>query len=261
MSRKARNRLDHRERIVERRDKIRIHDRSKERATVEEVFDQTTRLVVFDLLNRGVLYEVNGAVSSGKEAKVYWATNKEGKDLAVKIYLTSSAEFKKGMIKYIEGDPRFKSIKRDTRSLMSLWAQKEFRNLREASEAKVRVPKPIAVKSNVVVMEFIGKAGVTAISLKDQPPKEANRVYKLLVTYLVRLYRKAKLVHGDLSEYNIMMWKGRPLIFDMSQSVSIEHPMAKFMLNRDLINLNRYFSRLNVNVTPIEELYKLVVGK
>jgi len=246
---------------VERRDKMLIHDKANERATVEEVFDQTTRMVVFDLLNSGILYEVNGAVSSGKEAKVYWATNREGKDLAVKIYLTSSAEFKKGMFKYIEGDPRFKNIKRDTRSLMALWAQKEFRNLREASEAKVPVPAPIAVKSNVVVMEFIGEKGVSAPSLKEQCPENPERVYKLLVTYLKRLYQKAKIVHGDLSEYNIMMWKGKPLIFDLSQAVSVEHPMADFMLNRDLTNLNRFFSRLNVNVIPIEDLHKMVVGK
>ena len=100
------------------------HDKSKERATVEEVFDQTTRMVVFDMLNSGIFYELNGAVSSGKEAKVYWGTTKEGVDLAVKIYLTSSAEFKKGMHKYIEGDPRFKDVKHDTRSLMAVWAQK-----------------------------------------------------------------------------------------------------------------------------------------
>jgi RIO kinase 1 len=261
MSHKARERLDRRERHVERRDKIHIHNKSDERATVEEVFDQTTRLVVFDLLNSGVIYEVNGAVSSGKEAKVYWATNKEGKDLAVKIYLTSSAEFKKGMIKYIEGDPRFKNIKRDTRSLMALWAQKEFRNLREATEAKVPVPKPVAVKSNVVVMDFIGKAGAPAPSLKENAPDNPERIYKLIVNYIKRLYKKAKIVHGDLSEYNIMMWKGKPIIFDLSQSVSIEHPMADFMLNRDLANLNRYFSRLNVKITPKEELHKLVVGK
>jgi RIO kinase 1 len=259
MSHKARERLTHREKTVERRDRMLIHDRANERATVEEVFDQTTRMVVVDLLNSGLLYEVNGAVSSGKEAKVYWATNKEGKDLAVKIYLTSSAEFKKGMLKYIEGDPRFKNVKRDTRSLMAIWAQKEFRNLREASEAKVPVPKPIAVKSNVVVMEFIGKEGVSAPSLKEYPPENPERVYKLLITYIKRLYRKAKIVHGDLSEYNIMMWKGRPLIFDLSQSVSVEHPMADFMLRRDLTN--RFFSRLNVNVVPLEDLHKMVVGK
>jgi RIO kinase 1 len=260
MSRKAQERLAHNERRVERRDRMLIHDMTKERATVEEVFDQTTRMVVFDLLKSGVLYEVNGVVSSGKEARVYWGKNKEGTDLAVKIYLTSSAEFKKGMLKYIEGDPRFKAVKRDTRALIAVWAQKEFRNLKEASEANVRVPKPIAVKSNVVVMEFIGKDGVSAPSLKEQPPTDPERIYRILVTYLKRLYQKAKLVHGDLSEYNIMLWKGRPVIFDVSQSVSIVHPMADFMLRRDLTNLNRFFSRLNVKVYPVEELYKMVVG-
>jgi RIO kinase 1 len=75
------------------------------------------------------------------------------------------------------------------------------------------------------------------------------------------LYQKAKLVHGDLSEYNIMMWKGRPMVFDMSQSVSIEAPMAEFMLKRDLTNLNRFFSRLDVEVINVEELYRIVVGK
>ncbi|MGA2387211.1 MAG: serine protein kinase RIO [Candidatus Bathyarchaeia archaeon] len=260
MSKKAQERLAHNERRVERRDKMLIHDMTKERATVEEVFDQTTRMVVFDLLNSGVLYEVNGVVSSGKEARVYWATDREGKDLAVKIYLTSSAEFKKGMHKYIEGDPRFKDVKHDTRSLIAVWAQKEFRNLKEATDAKVRVPKPIAVKSNVVVMEFIGKEGVSAPSLKEQPPADPEKVYKILVTYLKRLRQKAKIVHGDLSEYNIMMWKGRPVIFDMSQSVAIEHPMADSLLTRDLTNLNRFFSRLDVKVIPVEELHKMVVG-
>jgi RIO kinase 1 len=242
---KAHERLAHNERRVERRDKMLTHDATKERATVEEVFDQTTRMIVFDMLNSGILYELNGAVSSGKEAKVYWGKNKEGADLAVKIYLTSSAEF----------------VKHDTRSLMAVWAQKEFRNLKEATDAKVRVPKPIAVKSNVVVMEFIGKDGVNAPSLKEQPPANPERVYKVIVTYLKRLYQKAKIVHGDLSEYNIMMWKGKPVIFDVSQSVALQHPLADFMLRRDLANVNRFFSRLNVKVIPIEELYNMVVGK
>jgi RIO kinase 1 len=261
MSRKARERLEYNEKRVERRDKMLHNDRSNERATVEEVFDQATRLVVFSLLNVGTLHEVNGVVSSGKEARVYWGKTKEGTDLAVKIYLTSSAEFKKGILKYIEGDPRFKNVKRDTRSLFTVWAQKEFRNLEEASQAKVNVPKTVAVKSNVVVMEFIGKDGKSAPSLKESPPENPERVYKQLIINIKRLYQKAKLVHGDLSEYNILMWKNKPLIIDMSQSVSIEHPMAKFMLTRDLNNLNRFFNKLNVNTIPVEELQKQVVGK
>jgi RIO kinase 1 len=237
-----------------------VHNFSSERATLEEVFDQATFMVIYDFLNSGVLYEVHGVVNAGKEARVYWGKNKEGKDLAVKIYLTASAEFRKGMLKYIEGDYRFKGVKRDTRSLIFTWAQKEFRNLEQASRVKVRVPKPIAVKNNVLVMEFIGKDGVQAPSLKEQQPDNPDKVYDTMVTYVTRLYRKAELVHGDLSEYNIMMWNGRPVLFDMAQAVPISHPMAGFLLHRDLTNLNRFFSRLDVKVPSVDETCKKVVG-
>jgi RIO kinase 1 len=260
MSQKARERIAHREKRVERRDKMLEHDFSSERATLEEVFDQATRMVIYRFLTENVLNEVHGVVSAGKEARVYWGKNKEGKDLAVKIYLTSSAEFKKGMFKYIEGDYRFKGVKHDTRSLIFAWAQKEFRNLEQAAHAGVNVPKPIAVKNNVLVMEFIGEGGVSAPSLKEQLPANPEKVYRQLLTYLVRLYRKADLVHGDLSEYNIMMWKGKPVVFDMSQSVPTSHSLAKFLLERDLTNVNRFFSRLGVKVLAIDEAYRKVVG-
>jgi RIO kinase 1 len=260
MSKKARKKLAHKEKTVERRDKMLVHDFSSERATLEEVFDQATFMVIYGFLNSGVLYEVHGVVNAGKESRVYLGKNKEGKELAVKIYLTASAEFRKGMLKYIEGDYRFKGVKRDTRSLIFAWAQKEFRNLEQASRAKVRVPKPVAVKNNVLVMEFIGKDGVSAPSLKEQLPSNPEKVYNKLLTYLERLYRKAELVHGDLSEYNIMMWKGKPVIFDVSQAVPTSHPMAKFFLRRDLGNVNRFFSRLGVKVLSVDEAYKQVVG-
>jgi len=260
MSRRAQKKLAHKEKTVERRDKMLVHDFSNERATLEEVFDQATLMVIYQLLNSGVLYEVHGVVNAGKEARIYWGKNKEGKDLAVKIYLTASAEFKKGMLKYIEGDYRFKGVKRDTRSLIFTWAQKEFRNLEQASRAKVRVPKPIAVKNNVVVMEFIGKDGVNAASLKEQAPSDPAKVYAVLLTFVERLYRKAELVHGDLSEYNIMMWKGKPVIFDVAQAVPTSHPMAEFFLRRDLANVNRFFSRLGVKVLSVDEAYRKVVG-
>jgi RIO kinase 1 len=258
MSRRARERLEHREKTVERRDKMLVHDFTSERATLEEVFDQSTRMVLYRFLSSGILHELHGVVSAGKEARVYWGKNKEGKDLAVKIYLTSSAEFRKGMIKYIEGDYRFKDVKRDTKSLISAWAQKEFQNLEQASRAKVRVPKPVAVENNVLVMEFIGKDGVSAPSLKEEPPVDPEETYGLVLTYLKRLFRKAQLVHGDLSEYNIMTWKGKLVVFDMSQSVPVSHPLAQFLLSRDIANVNRFFSRLGVKVLSVEEAYKQV---
>ncbi len=260
MSGKARERLAHREKFVERRDKMLNHDFSSERATLEEVFDQSTLMVIYRFMSSGILYEVNGVISSGKEARVYWGKNKEGKDLAVKIYLTSSADFKKGMIKYIEGDKRFKNVKRDTKSLFSAWAQKEFKNLEEADRAKVRVPKPIAVENNVLILEFIGKNGESAPSLKEQSPEDPEKIYKTLLTYLRRLYKKAQLVHGDLSEYNLMIWKGKLYMFDMSQTVPTSHPLAQYLLNRDITNVNRFFSRLRVNVLSNEEVYRKVTA-
>lgn len=260
MSKQARKKLAHKEKTVEKRDKMLVHDRSSERATVEEVFDQSTLMVIYNFLNKGILDEIHGVVNAGKEARVYYGINKEGEERAVKIYLTSSAEFLKGMRKYIEGDKRFKSVKHDTRSLISTWAQKEFRNLQQAVRAKVNVPKPIAVERNVLIMEFIGKKGVSAPSLREQPVDDPEKVYGQLLVSLKRLYRKAELVHGDFSEYNIMMWKGKPVIFDVSQAVPTSHPMAGFLLRRDLTNLNRFFSRLGVTVVAVEEAFKQVVG-
>ncbi|MEJ5327227.1 MAG: serine protein kinase RIO [Candidatus Bathyarchaeia archaeon] len=260
MTKKIHEKLAYKERLIEKRDRMLEHDFSSERATLEEVFDQATLMIIYDFLNSGVLYEVHGVVNAGKEARVYLGKDKNGKDLALKIYLTTSAEFRKGMLKYIEGDYRFKNVKRDTRSLIFAWAQKEFRNLEQAYQAKVRVPRPIAVKNNVLVMEFIGKNGVNAPSLKEQPPSNPERAYRLLLTYLKRLYGKAELVHGDLSEYNIMMWKGKPVLFDMAQAVPISHPMAQFFLQRDLANINRFFSKLGVSVLSTDEIYKQVVG-
>jgi RIO kinase 1 len=237
------------------------HDSTKERATIEEVFDQSTRLVLYHFLNAGVLNEVNGVVSAGKEARVYWGKTKDGEERAVKIYLTSSAEFKKGMMMYIEGDFRFKNIKRDTRSLISTWAQKEFRNLDAADKVKIRVPKPIAVERNVVIMEFIGKDGVSAPSLKEQPPEEPEKTYKQLLVFMKRLYQKAELIHGDLSEYNLMTWKGKLVMFDMSQSVPTSHPLAQTLLNRDIVNVNRFFSRQGIEVVPNEKVYRQVTER
>ncbi|RJS76980.1 serine protein kinase RIO [Candidatus Bathyarchaeota archaeon] len=234
--------------------------RSEEYEVLEEVFDRSTLMVIYDFMNKGTIDEIYGVVKAGKESRVYWGKDKDGKELAIKIYLTVSAEFRKGILKYIEGDPRFRNVKRDTRSLIFAWAQKEFRNLEQATAAKVRVPKPIAVRNNVLIMEFIGKNGVCAPSMKEQTPENPEKIYKILLKYLKRLYSKAELVHGDLSEYNIMIWKGRPILFDMSQAVPLAHPLADFLLRRDLNNLNKFFKKLGVKVLSAEECYRMVTG-
>jgi RIO kinase 1 len=234
--------------------------RSEDYQVIEEVFDKSTLMIIYGFMNKGVIDEIHGVVNAGKEARVYWGKDTQGKELAIKIYLTSSAEFKKGMIPYIEGDPRFAHVRKDTRSLIYTWAQKEFKNLRRAKEAGVNVPEPLAVQKNVLIMEFIGKKGERASLMKETTLEDPEKVFKLLLTYLRRLYRKGGLVHADLSEYNIMMWKGKPVIFDVAQSVLVKHPMADKFLRRDLENLHKYFKRKVSDIMSVDEMFERITS-
>jgi len=224
----------------------------------EGVFDRSTLFILYWFVNKGIFETLHGIISTGKEANVYWATDERGKEYAVKIYKSATSEFKKTMWMYIYGDPRFKGVKKTMRSLIVAWAEKEYKNLRRAYEAGVRVPKPIVVRGNVLVMEFIGKDGVPAPVMRESPPEDPQRVFDILLEYVKRLYKFANLVHGDLSEYNVLLWDSSPVLIDMAQSVVLNHPLSQEFLMRDLKNLLKYFRNLGVEVPTLEEAYKYV---
>jgi RIO kinase 1 len=257
---RAEKRLDRKQKAYEIKALMK-NKRSEDYQVIEEVFDRSTLMTIYNLMNKGIIDEINGVVNAGKEARIYWGKDRQGKELAIKIYLTSSAEFKKGMIPYIEGDPRFSHIRRDTRSLIYAWAQKEFKNLRRAREARVYVPEPFAIQKNVLIMEFIGKDGSRAPLLKETTLQNPLRVFRLLITHLKRLYQKGNLVHADLSEYNIMIWNEKPVIFDVAQSVLTGHPMAKRFLRRDLENIHKFFKRRESDIYSVDEIYKRITGE
>jgi RIO kinase 1 len=258
-SKRIRTRLERKEKTYETMQLMK-EKRSEEYDALEEVFDKPTLMTIYEMMNNGEIDQIHGAVKAGKESKLYWGTRPDGTPIAIKIFLTLSAEFRKGMVAYIAGDPRFKHVKRDQRSLIYTWARKEYRNLTEAQEAKVRVPKPYTVQKNVLLMGFIGENGQSAPLLREAELKDPEKTYNKLLLYVKRLYRKAKLVHGDLSEYNVMIWKSQPVIFDMSQAVNLEHPNSSQFLTRDIENLNRYFKRIGVNVQSTEETIRRVTG-
>jgi RIO kinase 1 len=233
--------------------------RSEEYEVIEEVFDKSTLMTIYNFLNKRIIDEIYGVVKSGKEARIYWGKDTAGKELAIKIFLTVSSEFRKGMMQYIQGDPRFSNVRRDSRSLVYTWAKKEFKNLQRAAQIGIPVPIPIAVKKNVLVMEFIGENGESAPLLKDVILKDVELTYNQLLGYVSELFQKAKLVHGDLSEYNIMIHEDNPILIDFSQSVLIEHPMAMDFLNRDIKNLRRYFQKQGLDLPTLEELVESVI--
>jgi len=232
--------------------------RSENLDTLEEVFDRRTIMTVLRLLNTGKLKEIHGVIKSGKESRVYRGTDGEGGEVAIKIFLTTSAIFRQGRLKYLVGDQRFREIPHSTADIVDMWTLKEYKNLQLAQEAGINVPTPIAVEKNVLVLSFIGKDGKPAPLLRDVPLSSPTGWYKAILGMVKQLYRKAKLVHGDLSEYNIMVPNGYPVLIDFGQAVTTEHPQAQAFLERDIENLNHYFSQFKVKTVSPQEFVKKV---
>jgi len=230
----------------------------------EEVFDFPTLMALHKLLNAGVIKVVHGAVASGKEARIYWAEAPDGSDVALKIYLVQTAEFRRGRRVYIEGDPRFKEVRGDMRRLVELWCSKEYRNLVRAYEAGARVPRPIARRGNVLVMEFVGdpeQRGRPAPLLKEVDLDDPEKAFETVKGYIELLYTRAKLVHADLSEYNIMVRGGELVLIDLGSAVNVGHPMADEFLLRDVRNVFTYFSKLGVDVGDPQEFVQTLKSK
>ncbi len=219
----------------------RIKD-SNDLKVLESVFDTRTLMNLYTLASKGVIDALGGSVSTGKEANIFYAIRGE-QNLAIKIYRISTSNFK-AMQDYLHGDPRFGNIKGTKRAIVFAWTRKEFRNLKRAEEVGVRVPHVYDMRENILIMELIGQKDNPAPPLKDVEltPDEAKRVFDKIVEYISLLYNKGGLVHSDLSEFNIL-YDGDPVIIDMGQSVTLDHPMAKRFLERDIANIVHYFQK------------------
>lgn len=233
-----------------------------DRATVEQAIDPRTRMVLFKMLNRGIFHDINGCISTGKEANVYHATRSDGQELAIKVYKTSVLVFK-DRDRYVQGDYRFRYgyCKHNPRKMVKTWAEKEMRNLMRLKAAGIRCPTPILLRLHVLVMEFIGNTGWAAPRLKDAALSldKLREGYFEMITSMRVLYQKCKLVHGDLSEYNILYHEGHMYIIDVSQSVDLDHPHALDFLREDCVHVSDFFKKGGVAVMTIRELFDFIV--
>jgi RIO kinase 1 len=151
---------------------------------------------------------------------------------------------------YIQGDPRFNVRTTNKRQLVNAWVTKEFRNLQRAEEAGVKVPKPIVAKNNVLVMEFIGdEEGDAALPMRHSDIQDPEKLLTKIINNMKLLYREAGLVHGDLSSYNILIQNGEPVIIDISQGMTKDHPISEELLNRDIENIVKDFKKLRVEAS------------
>ncbi|NYT20162.1 MAG: serine protein kinase RIO [Methanosarcinales archaeon] len=238
-------------------DKLRIRRKDSDTLKViENVFDNATLKALYTLSTKGIVEALGGSISTGKEANVFLGDGEEG-EIAIKIYRISSSSFR-SMEDYILGDPRFSNIRHNKRDIVFAWTKKEFRNLMRAQAAGIRVPEPIITERNILIMKFMGENGKSYPQLKEMriQKEDGQRIFETLIDYMHKLYVDANLVHGDLSEYNILIDPEdlTPIIIDMGQSVTLEHPRADQFLKRDIENVLRYFKRYKIDESP-ESIY------
>lgn len=208
----------------------------------DEVFDRTTLLSLYDLANKGAIDLLYGTIKTGKEANTFLGKRGD-ENLAVKIHRIGNRDYSM-MMTYMDGDHRFEGIKKSKskRTMVNIWVKKEFKNLKSASE-HIRVPEPIAFKNNIIIMEFLGEGEVSSPMLKNAEISDPKKIFNKIKRDIKRLYNKAGLVHADLSEYNILMTKGEPIMIDFAQAVVRDHPRAEEFLKRDVSNITKFFKK------------------
>ena len=228
---------------------------SSDRKTGNEIFDKITLETLYKLANQGYIDVLNGAISTGKEANVLTGITDDEKFVAVKIYRIATSDFKK-MDYYLKGDPRFNVKTKNKRKIIYSWVTKEFKNLTRLHTAGVTVPEPITSSNNVLLIEFIGdEDGNPAQPVKNQPPQDPDDFWNKLLVQLKLFVNEAKLVHGDLSNYNILNLNEEPVIIDVSQSVVLDNPISKELLERDINTLVREYTKLGVE-TSFDEVWE-----
>ena len=211
--------------------------------TYGNVFDQHAERLLFKLSSQGHFDELESAVSVGKEANIFTALKKDGSRIIVKIYRLENCNFN-GMYDYLKQDPLYGSVKRSRRQVVFMWTQREYRNLLKAREV-IKVPTPIAWKDNIILMEYIGDEDGVSLQLKDNvgvTVDDAQELYEKCVVNMKKLFKHG-IVHGDLSEFNILNYHNKPIFIDFSQSTGTKSPNALELLRRDCKNIVRFFSK------------------
>ncbi|XP_072766157.1 serine/threonine-protein kinase RIO1 [Anoplolepis gracilipes] len=242
------------------KDRIRTKDKS-DHATTENVLDSRIKKKLHKLFERGVLAEINGCISTGKEANVYYAKSKNGDEIAIKIYRTSILTFK-NREKYIRGEYRFDHVYslHNPRKMVKIWAEKEFSNLKRLEQAGVRAPQPLLYGGHMLLMEFLGSNGWAAPKLKDATltDSKSRMLYRECIEIMWKMYNKCRLVHADLSEYNILYHNESIVIIDVSQAVDRDHCNAIEFLRNDCSNITAFFKKRKVGVMSLQALFDFI---
>jgi RIO kinase 1 len=219
------------------------------------------------LVDDGVIDAVLRPLKSGKEASVY-VVRAGDEVLCAKVYKDMAQRSFQARVQYQEGRSRQaraigKASKFGRREQETAWKNTEVDALYQLSEAGVRVPQPHGFFHGVLLMALVTDAdGFSAPRLGDVEltTEEARRFHEALIADVVRMLALG-LIHGDLSEYNVLVDAEGPVIIDLPQVVSASgNNAARAMLLRDVHNLRDSLGRFapELNATHFgEEMWAL----
>ena len=206
------------------------------------------------LIDDGVIDEVIRPLKSGKEASVYVVRcgdeircAKVYKDMAQRSF-QARVQYQEG--RKVRGSRQNRAIGKATKfgrkEQETAWKNTEVDALYKLSAADVRVPQPYGFFNGVLVMELVtNSAGQSAPRLGEVElePEQAREYFRFLVRQVVRMLCLG-LIHGDLSEYNVLVSPEGPVIIDLPQAVSAAgNNNARMMLLRDVNNIRASVAR------------------
>ena len=207
-----------------------------------------------DLIDDGLVDEVLRQLMSGKEATIFIV--RCGAEIrCAKVYKDASKRSFKKAVQYREGRhvrnsrrgrAMAKGSKFGKKEQEEIWQNAEADALFLLTQAGVRVPQPYGCVDGVMLMELITDAdGGVAPRLNDitMTPEQARKDHATMMTQVVRMLC-AGIVHGDLSEYNVLQDEAGPVIIDLPQAVNAAgNNNARAMLARDVNNMTAYYGR------------------
>jgi RIO kinase 2 len=195
-------------------------------------------LAINALVKANIIEAFGKQLGVGKESDVYDALTPDGRQVALKFHRLGRTSFKKTKLKR---DYTVKySYTPDWHRQSSIAAKKEFVALKLLYPKGVAVPEPIKQVRHVLVMGMIEGAELYRyLELSD-----AQAVLDEILVNVRKAYRDVKIIHGDLSAFNVILKPNQHvLIIDWPQNVSVNHPNAKEILERDLQNVLTFFQR------------------
>ncbi len=220
------------------------------------VFDEETLQNVNKLQGDGYISNLLGPIGTGKEAYVFYSSDFHDRFVAVKIHRHNIGAFK-SIPSYIKlrGKSSGGFIKQ-----INDWTRFEYFFLSKAYKLGVNVPEPIRCYENIIVMQLLGNAeNIAKMAIKNDDFDHADW-YKKIIDFII-LMANEKMIHGDLSPYNILNYNGEPFMIDFSQSLNLSNLTLNFLV-RDITNINNWFRSLGYkDVKKEEEILNLIRTK